>query len=82
MNLKPGNYEYKYIVNGQWTTDPLKAINQQSGNHELHLGQRMIYTDIAKPRQRLNLLHQKICEKYPSFYNYQPVRDFLSGVIC
>ncbi len=30
MNLEPGQYEYRYLVDGQWTNDP--SSTQRSPN--------------------------------------------------
>ncbi len=30
LPLKPGRYEYKFVVNGEWCTDPANAEKQQA----------------------------------------------------
>jgi len=32
VNLKPGKYDYKYIVDGQWINDPNNKLRERDGN--------------------------------------------------
>lgn len=69
LSLDPGDYEYKFIVDDVWYSDPTKEKNAQ-GNNTLHLEKTAynIYENLLYPRTVFNKFQKKLAEKYPAVY--------------
>ena len=74
IEVPPGKHEYKYQIDGEWYVDPLKDLNENHNHYFETAGHYKVYQNTTHARRAFNLLHQKVCEEYPEFYIYQPVK--------
>jgi len=65
---KPGTYEFKYIINGQWKYDHMQFANDRTNNEitiPAEAQKKIIYKDLTYIRKWFNLHGRKVTEKYP-----------------
>lgn len=67
--VKPGKYEYKFLMDTKWEIDPEKEVNK-NGNMILDFEEtkRLEYENLQYPRSVLNKFQVKLNEKYPEAY--------------